>query len=142
LVPPTISDIVSESKSLINLAFPMVLIALILYSRSILSMLFLGYLGDLKLADGSLAIAFANIASYSVLCGLALGMKPFCYQAFGANCPKLLSITLHRTVIFLLLSLIPISLIWFNMSKILLYLHQDPSVTHMGHRQLTAIHRQ
>jgi MATE family multidrug resistance protein len=56
LVPPTIFDIVSESKSLINLAFPMVLIALILYSRSILSMLFLGYLGDLKLADGSLAM--------------------------------------------------------------------------------------
>jgi MATE family multidrug resistance protein len=133
LVLPTISDIVSESKSLINLAFPMVLTALILYSRSILSMLFLGHLGDLQLAAGSLAIAFANITGYSVLSGLALGMEPLCSQAFGANRPKRLSVTLHRTVIFLLLSSIPISLLWFNMSKILLYLHQDPSITHMAH---------
>jgi MATE family multidrug resistance protein len=136
LVLPTISDIISESKSLINLAFPMVLTALILYSRSILSMLFLGHLGDLELAAGSLAIAFANITGYSVLSGLALGMEPLCSQAFGANRPKLLSITLHRTVIFLLVSSIPISLLWLNMSKILLYLHQDPSITHMAHTYL------
>jgi MATE family multidrug resistance protein len=114
----------------------------VVYSRSILSMLFLGHLGHLQLAAGSLAIAFANITSYSVLSGLALGMEPLCYQAFGANRPKLLFVTLHRTMIFLLLSLIPILLLWFNMSKILLYLHQDPSITHMGHCQLTAIHRQ
>ncbi|KAE8037364.1 hypothetical protein FH972_009957 [Carpinus fangiana] len=142
LVLPTISDIVSESKSLINLAFPMVLTALILYSCSILSMLFLGHLGDLQLAAGSFAIAFANITGYSTLSGLALGMEPLCYQAFGANHPKLLYVTLHHTVIFLLLSSIPISLLWFNMSKILLYLYQDPSITHMGHCRPTAIHHQ
>jgi MATE family multidrug resistance protein len=110
LVLPTISDIVSVSKSLINLAFPMVLIALILYSCSILSILFLSHLGDLQLVAGSLAIAFANITGYFILSSLALGMEPFCYQAFGANRPKLLSVTLHCTMIFLLSS-IPISLL-------------------------------
>ena len=120
----------------------MVLTALILYSRSILYMLFLSHLGDLQLAVGSFAIAFANITGYSVLSGLALGIEPLCYQAFGANRPKLLSVTLHRTVIFLFLSSMPISLLWFNMSKILLYLHQDTSITHMGHCRPIAIHRQ
>ena len=133
---PTLSEIVTETKSLITLALPIILTGLILYSRSILSMLFLGHLGDLELAAGSLAIAFANITGYSVLSGLALGMEPLCSQAFGANRPKLLSITLHRTVIFLLVSSIPISFLWFNMSKILLFLHQDPNITHMAHTYL------
>ncbi|KAJ0030011.1 hypothetical protein Pint_13286 [Pistacia integerrima] len=133
---PSISEIITETKSLFNLAFPIALTALILYSRSILSMLFLGHLGDLELAAGSLAIAFANITGYSVLSGLALGMEPLCSQAFGAQRPKLLSLTLHRSVIFLLVSSIPISLLWLNMSKILLYLHQDPNITRIAHSYL------
>ncbi|KAF2285221.1 hypothetical protein GH714_039042 [Hevea brasiliensis] len=99
-------------------------------------MLFLGHLGDLELAAGSLAIAFANITGYSVLSGLALGMEPLCSQAFGAQRPKLLSVTLHRSVIFLLVSSIPISLLWLSMSKIFLYLHQDPNITRLAHTYL------
>ncbi|RVW96313.1 Protein detoxification 52 [Vitis vinifera] len=128
-VCPSLSEIITEAKSLFHLSFPIALTALILYSRSIFSMLFLGHLGDIQLAAGSLAIAFANITGYSVLSGLALGMEPLCSQAFGAQRPKLLSLTLHRSVIFLLFSSVPISLLWLNMSKILLYLHQDPDIT-------------
>ncbi|KAJ8750780.1 hypothetical protein K2173_015961 [Erythroxylum novogranatense] len=128
-----VAAIISETKSLVKLAFPIALTALILYSRSITSMLFLGHLGDLELAAGSLAIAFANITGYSVLSGLALGMEPLCSQAFGAQRPKLLSLTLHRSVAFLLVSSIPISLLWLNMSKILLYLHQDPDIVSLSH---------
>ncbi|KAL5771118.1 hypothetical protein ACOSP7_015272 [Xanthoceras sorbifolium] len=133
---PCISEIITETKSLFNLAFPIALTALIIYSRSIISMLFLGHLGDLELAGGSMAIAFANITGYSVLSGLALGMEPLCSQAFGAQRPKLLSLTLHRAVIFLLVSSIPISFLWLNMSKILLYLHQDPNITRIANTYL------
>lgn len=126
----------SEVKSLFILASPIALTALIFYSRSIVSMLFLGHLGDLQLAAGSLAIAFANISGYSVLSGLALGMEPLCSQAFGANRPKLLSLTLHRCVIFLLLCSIPISLLWLNISTILLLLHQQPDISRMAHTYL------
>ncbi|EYU27266.1 hypothetical protein MIMGU_mgv1a021216mg, partial [Erythranthe guttata] len=66
------ADIISETKSLMKLAFPIGLTALIAYSRSMVSMLFLGQLGDSELAAGSLAMAFANITGYSVLSGLAL----------------------------------------------------------------------
>lgn len=129
-------EVITEAKSLFSLAFPIALTALILYSRSILSMLFLGHLGDMELAAGSLAIAFANITGYSVLSGLALGMEPLCSQAFGAHRPKLLSLTLHRSVIFLLVSSIPISFLWLNMSKILLFLRQDPTITDLAHTYL------
>lgn len=129
----SVSAVAAESWSLFTLALPIALAALILYSRSAVSMLFLGRLGDLELAAGSLAMAFANITGYSVLSGLALGMEPLCSQAFGAQRPKLLSTTLHRSVIFLLLSSLPISLLWLNISKILLSLNQDPAITRMAH---------
>ncbi|KAK9947852.1 hypothetical protein M0R45_003452 [Rubus argutus] len=48
--PISITDIATETKSLFHLAFPILITALILYSRSVLSMLFLGRLGDLELA--------------------------------------------------------------------------------------------
>ncbi|XP_022731120.1 protein DETOXIFICATION 51-like [Durio zibethinus] len=132
----SMSEIITEAKSLFNLAFPIALTGLVLYSRSIISMLFLGHLGDIQLAAGSLAIAFANITGYSVLSGLALGMEPLCSQAFGAQRPKLLSLTLHRYVIFLLFTSILISFLWMNVFNILVYLHQDPNITHIGQRYL------
>nr|GEX76631.1 protein DETOXIFICATION 51-like [Tanacetum cinerariifolium] len=95
---PAVCDIIDETKALFKLSSPIALTALILYTRSIISMLFLGQLGETELAAGSLAIAFANITGYSVLSGLALGMEPLCSQAFGAHRPKVMSVTLHRTL--------------------------------------------
>ncbi|KAJ6946347.1 hypothetical protein NC651_001173 [Populus alba x Populus x berolinensis] len=66
-----------------------------------ISMLFLGRLGELALAGGSLAIGFANITGYSILSGLSMGMEPICGQAFGAKRYKLLGITLQRTILLL-----------------------------------------
>ncbi|CAL1414283.1 unnamed protein product [Linum trigynum] len=134
--PPSLADFITEAKALFSLAFPIALTALILYSRSILSMLFLGHLGDLELAAGSLAIAFANITGYSVLSGLSLGMDPLCSQAFGAKQPKLLSLTLHRSVIFLLFCCIPISFLWINVAQILQFLRQDPQIAGLARTYL------
>ncbi|XP_058734261.1 protein DETOXIFICATION 51-like [Vicia villosa] len=128
--------IMEETKSLMTLAFPIALTALIFYSRSMISMMFLGYLGQLELAAGSLAIAFANITGYSVLSGLSLGMEPLCSQAFGANNPKLLSLTLQRCILFLVLCSLPISLLWLNMSQILVSLHQQQNITTMAQTYL------
>ncbi|XP_072984798.1 protein DETOXIFICATION 51-like [Typha latifolia] len=132
----SISEIYQESTSLFRLSFPIALMSLLLYSRSIVSMVFLGSLGDLPLAAGSLAIAFANITGYSVLSGLSLGMEPLCSQAFGANQSKLLSLTLHRSIFFLLCSSLPISILWLNMAKILLFLNQDPEITRLAQSYL------
>ncbi|KAE8705308.1 hypothetical protein F3Y22_tig00110429pilonHSYRG00625 [Hibiscus syriacus] len=75
----------------------MILTGLMLYSRSLISMLYLGRLGELSLAGGSLAIGFANITGYSVLSGLTMGMESICGQAFGARKFTLLGTTLQRT---------------------------------------------
>ncbi|KAL0402981.1 UNVERIFIED_CONTAM: protein DETOXIFICATION 48 [Sesamum radiatum] len=55
---------------------PIIITSLLMYSKSFVSMLFLGHLGDIALSGGSLSISFANITGYSVLKGLAMGMEP------------------------------------------------------------------
>ncbi|WOL02045.1 hypothetical protein Cni_G10764 [Canna indica] len=135
LLPP-LPETLQEAGSLFRLSFPIALTALLLYFRSVLSMIFLGSLGDLPLAAGSLAIAFANITGYSVLSGLSLGMEPLCSQAFGAKQPHLLALTFHRSVLFLLCSSVPIALLWLHMSRILLFLGQDAEITALAQEYL------
>ncbi|KAH0658389.1 hypothetical protein KY289_027137 [Solanum tuberosum] len=106
----------------------MILTGLLLYSRSLISMLFLGQIGGLALAGGSLAVGFANITGYSILSGLAMGMEPICGQAFGAKKYNLLGLTLQRSILLLILTSFPITLLWINMKNILLYCGQDEDI--------------
>lgn len=122
----------NEAKHISNIALPMVLTGLLLYSRSIISMLFLGRVGELALAGGSLAIGFANITGYSILSGLAMGMEPICGQAFGAKRFKLLGLTMQRTVILLLVTSIFISFLWLNMKRLLLLCGQQEDIANVA----------
>ncbi|KAG6476220.1 protein DETOXIFICATION 49-like [Zingiber officinale] len=127
-----------EARSIMNVALPIVLTGLLLYCRSIISMLFLGRLGDLALAGGSLAIGVANITGYSVLSGLAMGMEPICGQAFGARRYRLLSFALHRAVLLLLAASFPIALLWYYILPLLLLLGQDPALASVAASYLHA----
>lgn len=116
-------------KAIGKISGPTAMTGLVLYSRAMISMLFLGYLGERELAGGSLSIGFANITGYSVLSGLAMGMEPICGQAYGAKQWKLLGITLQRTVLLLLSTSLPISFLWLNMKRILLWCGQDDEIS-------------
>lgn len=129
---PTFNEILEELKTLSRITGPMILMSLLLYSRGMISMLFLGYLGELELAGGSLAIGFANITGYSVISGLAMGMEPICGQAFGAKRWSLLGLTLQRTVLMLLSAAIPIGVLWWDMEPILQFFGQDKGITAMA----------
>ncbi|CAM0872135.1 unnamed protein product [Alopecurus aequalis] len=124
-----LSKVADEARAIGRLSVPMAVTGLVMYSRSFISMLFLGQLGELALAGGSLALGFANITGYSVLSGLALGMEPICGQAFGARRGKLLALALHRTVLLLLAVALPISILWITSTgHILRLLGQDEDV--------------
>ncbi|KAL0836458.1 hypothetical protein Bca101_088347 [Brassica carinata] len=109
---------------------------LLMYSRAMISMLFLGYLGELELAGGSLSIGFANITGYSVISGLSTGMEPICGQGYGAKQMKLLGLTLQRTVLLLLSCSVPISFSWLNMRRILLWCGQDEEISSIAQKFL------
>ena len=122
----------AEIKAIGKISGPTTITGLLLYSRAMISMLFLGYLGEMELAGGSLSIGFANITGYSVISGLAMGMEPICGQAYGAKQWKLLGLTLQRTVFLLLSTSIPISFMWLNMKRILLSFGQDQEISSMA----------
>ncbi|RLN09006.1 protein DETOXIFICATION 49-like [Panicum miliaceum] len=129
-VAPSVSAAAAgaEARSILGLALPMILTGLLLYLRSMISMIFLGRLGGLALAGGSLAIGFANITGYSVLSGLAMGMEPICGQAFGAGHHELLGVTTQRTVLMLLAAAVPIGGLWAHMRPLLLLCGQDAGI--------------
>ncbi|CAO2047998.1 unnamed protein product [Urochloa humidicola] len=118
----------AEARSILDLALPMILTGLLLYLRSMISMLFLGRLGGLALAGGSLAIGFANITGYSVLSGLAMGMEPICGQALGAGQLEVLGVTTQRTVLLLLAAAAPIAGVWAHMRPLLVLCGQDAGI--------------
>ncbi|GMH09022.1 hypothetical protein Nepgr_010862 [Nepenthes gracilis] len=126
--PLLVSLAIKEANSIARIALPVIMTGLLLYCRSMISMLFLGRLGNLSLAGGSLALGFANITGYSVLSGLSTGMEPICGQAFGAGRHSLVGLTLQRTILLLLFTSLPISLLWLNMNKILLFFGQDEDI--------------
>ncbi|MBA0808764.1 hypothetical protein Gohar_024475, partial [Gossypium harknessii] len=126
-----------ELISLGKITVPLVLSGLIFYSKSLISMFFLGHLGKIELAGGSLAIGFANITGYSVMKGLATGMEPICCQAFGAKKWTVLSETFKQTLCLLFLGAIPIIVLWLNMEPILLLIGQDKTITSVAKVFLT-----
>ncbi|KAK6116242.1 hypothetical protein DH2020_050038 [Rehmannia glutinosa] len=133
----SLSEVILEIKMLYTIAFPMIITGLLIYGKSLISMLFLGKLGKESLAGGSLAIGLANITGYSVISGRALGMEAISSQAFGAKQWPLMAQTLQRTVIILLFACIPISVLWLNIQPILVFFHQDPTISAISATYLT-----
>ncbi|KAH7839319.1 hypothetical protein Vadar_002602 [Vaccinium darrowii] len=120
---------IKEAHSIAKISFPMVLTGLLIYSRNIISTLFLGGIEDkLALAGGALAMAFGNITGYSILSGLAMGMEPVCGQAFGAQKLTLLGISLQRTILLLICTSFPIAFLWLNMRRLLLFCGQEEDI--------------
>lgn len=128
-----VAQLMVEAKRIFAIASPMALAGLLLYSRSLVSMIFLGRLGRLPLAGGALAIGFANITGYSVLSGLAMGMEPLCGQAVGARRLALLGPALHRAILLLLAASLPIAALWSTMRRLLLLCGQDPDIAAAAH---------
>uniref|UniRef100_A0A5B7C1W3 Protein DETOXIFICATION n=1 Tax=Davidia involucrata TaxID=16924 RepID=A0A5B7C1W3_DAVIN len=129
---PSPSQVVEELKELWGMALPITAMNCLVYVRAVVSVLFLGRLGSLELAGGALSIGFTNITGYSVLVGLASGLEPVCSQAYGSKNWDLLSLSLQRMILILLLAIIPISLLWINLESIMVFMGQDREITAMA----------
>ncbi|XP_059639578.1 protein DETOXIFICATION 53 [Cornus florida] len=122
-------QVAEELVSVGKIACPLLMTSLLMFSKSIISMLFLGRMGKIELAGGSLAIGFANITGFSVMKGLSVGMEPICCQAYGAKRWSVLSQTYLKTFLLLLFASIPISILWLNIEPVFLWLGQDLVIT-------------
>ncbi|XP_027339598.1 protein DETOXIFICATION 55-like [Abrus precatorius] len=126
---PTTTEVVDELKRMVDLGFPIAAMSLVGYIKNMVLVVCMGRLGSLELAGGALAIGFTNITGYSVLSGLAMGMEPLCTQAFGSRNFSLVSLTLQRTILMLLVASLPICLLWLKLEPLMLWLHQNPDIS-------------
>lgn len=122
-------SVAAELRALWGMAAPVTALNCVVYLRAMVSVLCLGRLGPLDLAGGALAIGLTNITGHSVLFGLASGLEPLCAQAFGSRNHELLTLSLQRAVLLLLLAAVPIALLWLNVGPILVALGQDPTIS-------------
>ncbi|KAF8643971.1 hypothetical protein HU200_066610 [Digitaria exilis] len=115
-----------------GIALPLVGMNLTWFAKLAVTTAFLGRLGDLELAAGTLGYSFANVTGFAVLTGLCGAMEPICGQAHGAGNVALLRRTLVMATLMLLAASVPIALLWTRVDAVLLRFGQQPDIAATG----------
>ncbi|PUZ61232.1 hypothetical protein GQ55_4G259200 [Panicum hallii var. hallii] len=117
-----------EVKRQLRLAGPLVASSLLQNLIQMVSVMFVGHLGELPLAGASMASSFAAVTGFSLLLGMASALDTLCGQAFGAGQYHLLGIYMQRAMLLLTLASVPLAVAWFYTGRILLLFGQDPAM--------------
>ncbi|RID51914.1 hypothetical protein BRARA_H02547 [Brassica rapa] len=123
-----------ELKRLIYFAAPMAAVVIAQFTLQIISMVMVGHLGNLALASASLASSFCNVTGYSSIIGLSCALDTLSGQAYGAKLYRKLGVQTYTAMFCLTLVCIPISIIWLNIEKLLVFLGQDQAIAHEAGR--------
>ncbi|KAG2321342.1 hypothetical protein Bca52824_014555 [Brassica carinata] len=102
------------------------------FTLQIISMVMVGHLGNLALASASLASSFCNVTGFSFIIGLSTALDTLSGQAYGAKLYRKLGLDIHSS--YLSYTSLFLSIIWFNMEKLLVFLGQDHSIAHEAGR--------
>ncbi|KAI9320209.1 mate-domain-containing protein [Dichotomocladium elegans] len=125
------STYASEFRWLISNSLPVVGTYLLQISLQLASIFTLGHLGPTELAASALAGMFANVSAWSVAFGTATALDTLCSQAWtGARDKTLVGVHLQRALLILSLLLLPVAVVWWNATRILLALDQEPELAH------------
>lgn len=122
-------EIVEEVKKQLVLAGPLVTVNFFIFLLQVISVMFVGHLGELALSGASMATSFASVTGLSLLKGLASALDTYCGQSYGAKQYHMLGIHLQRAMIVLLLASVPLAVVWANAGAILVFLKQDPEIS-------------
>ncbi|XP_059630592.1 protein DETOXIFICATION 16-like isoform X2 [Cornus florida] len=126
---PDRKEIVEEVKKQIWLAGPLICVSLLQFCLQLISLMFVGHLGELALSGASMATSFATVTGFTVLMGMASALETFCGQSYGAKQYHMLGIHMQRAMLILLLVSIPLAFIWAYTGPILKALGQDPTIS-------------
>nr|CAB3449645.1 unnamed protein product [Digitaria exilis] len=122
------SSAVGEVKKQLYLAGPLVAGFLLQNMVQMVSVMFVGHLGELALASASLATSFAGVTGFSLLAGMACSLDTLCGQAFGARQHHMLGIYKQRAMVVLALVSVPVAAVWAYTGEILTWCGQDPEI--------------
>ncbi|KAG2610935.1 protein DETOXIFICATION 16-like [Panicum virgatum] len=117
-----------EVAKQLRLAGPMVAGALLQNVIQMISVMYVGHLGELPLAGASMANSFATVTGLSLLLGMSSALDTLCGQAFGARQHRLLGIYMQRAMFLLTVVSVPLAAVWFYTGEILLLFGQAPDI--------------
>ncbi|XP_061351423.1 protein DETOXIFICATION 12-like [Gastrolobium bilobum] len=119
-----------EMRRICHIAGPMVAVISSQYLLQVVSIMIVGHLGELYLSGAALAISITTVTGFSFLMGLASGLETICGQAYGAQQYQKIGMQTYTAIFSLILVCLPLSLLWINMEKILVFVGQDPLIAH------------
>ncbi|KAG8384122.1 hypothetical protein BUALT_Bualt04G0085500 [Buddleja alternifolia] len=120
---------VQELKKVSYIAAPMVTVTVLQYILQVVSVMMVGHLGQLALSSVAIATSLTNVTGFSLLSGLVGGLETLCGQAYGAKQYHKLGIYTYSAIFSLILTCIPVCVLWCFIEKLLLLIKQDPSIS-------------
>ncbi|XP_065881739.1 protein DETOXIFICATION 12-like isoform X2 [Euphorbia lathyris] len=126
-----------EVEKLGRIAGPMVAVVLSQYLLQVISMMMVGHLDELSLSSTAIAISLSTVTGFSLLMGMASALETLCGQAYGAQQYHKLGLQTETAIFCLVLVCIPLSLIWIYMGEILVFIGQDPIISHEAGKFIT-----
>ncbi|KAG8386820.1 hypothetical protein BUALT_Bualt03G0188600 [Buddleja alternifolia] len=120
--------IVIELKYLSQLAGPSVIVYLLNNVTSMSTQIFCGHLGNLELAASSLGNNGIQLLAYGIMLGMGSAVETLCGQAYGAHKYEMLGVYMQRSTILLMLTAIPVMLVYIFSKPVLLLLGETDRV--------------
>uniref|UniRef100_A0A0D3FUV3 Protein DETOXIFICATION n=1 Tax=Oryza barthii TaxID=65489 RepID=A0A0D3FUV3_9ORYZ len=93
--------VVAEVRKQLYLAGPLIAGWLLQNVVQMISVMFVGHLGELELSSASIATSFAGVTGFSLLAGMASSLDTLCGQAFGAKQHRLVGVYKQRAMVVL-----------------------------------------
>jgi multidrug resistance protein, MATE family len=123
----------AEAKTLVTLAWPVIISYLLAFTLNIAPVFSLGHVGTKELAAIALATMLCNVTGFSVGMGMASALDTLCSQSHTGSADKhALGKHLQRSIVVMFLLAIPISALWMCTEPILLLVGQDAEVSRLA----------
>ncbi|KAL7001062.1 Protein DETOXIFICATION 12 [Sarracenia purpurea var. burkii] len=126
-----------EVKRLGFIAAPMVTVTLSQYLLQVICTMMVGHLGELSLSSTAIATSLSGVTGFSFLLGMATALETLCGQAYGAQQYKKVGTQTYTAIFSLLIVCLPLSILWINMGKLLIFMGQDPLISHEAGKFIT-----
>ncbi|KAE8648802.1 protein DETOXIFICATION 10 [Cucumis sativus] len=119
----------SEAKTVGFLAAPLAAINLSQFLIQTGSLMIVGHLDELSLSSTAIAVSLAAVTGFSVLIGMSNALETLCGQAYGAGQYKKFGNHVYTAMVCLLVVCLPLTILWINMGKLLVFVGQDPLIS-------------
>lgn len=121
-----------ESKKLWRIAGPAIFTRLAMFGTNVITLAFVGHLGDLQLAAISIAITVVVGLNFGFLLGMGSALETLCGQAFGAKQYHMMGVYMQRSCIVLFLTAVLLVPTYIFATPILKLLGQSDDIAELS----------